>query len=262
MKALDYSLALYKIARYEMLEKLRTQPVEFEQAVDDMASVIRKQGFVVLEDYYTDEKCDAIRKDMDRLHEVNKEKIFVDPTSADKRMFGANLHSELINDFWEDPFLNKIRDYYYQTTDFVGCTLAARIDAVKDNIGSGAGWHRDTIYGTQLKAILYLSDVDEGQGPFQYLSQTHNYSSKLDAIKHCGIRFNQNRLDDDIVNKLLEKDPYELITFTAKKGTLLLVDTTGIHRGKPLTDKFRYALTNYWFVKKMPPHIEALIVKK
>ncbi len=261
MKALEYGMALYKIARYEMLEKLRTKPIEFEKAVDDLSSAIRKQGFVVVEDYYTNEKCDVIIKEIDQLHETYKKEIFVDKTSADKRMFGANLHSKAIAEFWEDPFLNKIRDYYYQTTGFVGCTLAARIDAVADNIGSGGGWHRDTVYGTQLKAILYLSDVSEEQGPFQYLSYTHDYSSKLDAIKHCGIRFDQNRLDGKIVNKLLEKEPYELVTFTAKRGTLLLVDTTGIHRGKPLSDKCRYALTNYWFVKKMPPHIEALIIK-
>ena len=30
-------------------------------------------------------------------------------------------------------------------------------------------------------------------------------------------------------------------------GTLILVDTSLIHRGKPIEDGTRYAITNYWY---------------
>jgi len=261
MVSLEYTKALYKIARYDILEKLRSEPLEFEKTIQDVNAVIRDKGFIVLEDYYTPEKCDSVISDIDNLLVKYNDRIVSDNLSADKRLFGAERHSELINGFFSDPFLNQIRDCYYKTTKFYGCTLGARIDAVKGNLGSGGGWHRDAVYGTQLKAILYLTDVNETNGPFQYLIASHNKSSKLEAIKKCGIGFNQNRLDQAIIDKLVNENAYELVTFTAKKGTLLIVDTTGIHRGKPITEDCRYALTNYWYVNPIPPHIEKLIVK-
>jgi len=190
-----------------------------------------------------------------------KDKIFKDDLSADKRFFGAERHADIINEFFTDEFANQVRNCYYKTSKFHGFTLAARIDAVKDNLGSGGGWHRDTVFGTQLKAILYLTDVKETNGPFQYLESSHNKSSKLEAIKKCGLKFNQNRLDETIVDKLINENSYKLVNFTAKKGTLLIVDTTGIHRGKPITEDCRYALTNYWYANPIPPHVEKLIVK-
>ena len=37
------------------------------------------------------------------------------------------------------------------------------------------------------------------------------------------------------------------ITLTGKAGTLILFDGSLIHRGKPILDGKRYALTNYYF---------------
>ena len=41
-------------------------------------------------------------------------------------------------------------------------------------------------------------------------------------------------------------------TFTAKAGTLILFDSSTIHRGAPITAGTRYALTNYYYP---PSHI-------
>ena len=42
---------------------------------------------------------------------------------------------------------------------------------------------------------------------------------------------------------------YKILTIKAKAGALILVDTSLIHRGKPLQKKKRYAMTNYYFPK-------------
>ena len=39
----------------------------------------------------------------------------------------------------------------------------------------------------------------------------------------------------------------EKITLTGKAGTLILFDGSLIHRGKPVLEGKRYALTNYYF---------------
>jgi len=261
MKAIEYSKALYKIAKYDIMEKLRSMPLEYEQTVKDATDQIKEKGFIVFENYYTNEQCDKMREEVDRLHNTYKEKIWNDNLKADKRLFGGDRKSDLINAFYEDAFINRIRNLYYKTTDVVGCTLAARIDAVKENLGSGGGWHRDSIYGVQLKSFLYLTDVSERHGPFEYVSHTHSQSAKLAAIKKCGVKADQNRLNPEIIEHLLKEEDYNLITFAAKKGTLFIVDTTGIHRGKPIEEAFRYALTNYWYANKIPAHVEEVIIK-
>jgi hypothetical protein len=50
-------------------------------------------------------------------------------------------------------------------------------------------------------------------------------------------------------------------TFFAPAGSLILVDTRGIHRGRPLyKNGERYALTNYYWHKDFPPlHIQKLV---
>ena len=40
----------------------------------------------------------------------------------------------------------------------------------------------------------------------------------------------------------------KITEITAKAGTLILVDTSYLHRGKPLENNSRYALTNYFFL--------------
>ena len=54
--------------------------------------------------------------------------------------------------------------------------------------------------------------------------------------------FNQN-----IVEKILNESPDRLKTITGNAGTMVLVDTSIIHRGLPLEEGIRYALTNYFF---------------
>ncbi len=48
------------------------------------------------------------------------------------------------------------------------------------------------------------------------------------------------------VDKIIENDPDRLKTLTGKAGTLVLVDTSIIHRGIPVKNGIRYALTNYF----------------
>ena len=46
----------------------------------------------------------------------------------------------------------------------------------------------------------------------------------------------------------------KITEITAKAGTLILVDTSYLHRGKPLENNSRYALTNYFFSNKFKDH--------
>lgn len=263
MNIVEYGKALYKIKRYEVLHSFKKQPGQFNQTVESIVQTLNEKGYVVLKDYFSEEQCAAVRDEIDHVLSRKAENIQTDNHNADHRLFGANNASELIDKlFWKDEFLTSIRNCYYEHDDIVGCTMAARIDAQPDNLGSGGGWHRDRIYGKQLKSIAYFSDVSTKQGPFQFLANTHKKSSILDTIAKLNFDAFQDRFTEEELEQIQSIKDYQPITFTGKAGTLLLVDTTSIHRGMPIQEGSRYALTNYWMESTIPPHIEKLIYKK
>ncbi len=262
MNVLEYGKALYKIKRYDVLHNFKKQSKTFETQVESVTNNLRERGYAVFENYFSAAQCEIIRQEINRILVDKKDFVQTDKHDADHRLFGGNNASKSINDlFWNDNFLNAIRDCYYEHNDIVGCTLAARIDAKKENLGSGGGWHRDMIFGRQLKAIAYFSDVTLESGPFQFLDNSHKNSSILETIKQYNFGAFQNRFTNDDIEKLQNDSKYKSLTFAGKAGTLLLVDTTSIHRGMPIQTGSRYALTNYWFESNIPEHIDRLIYK-
>ena len=111
----------------------------------------------------------------------------------------------------------------------------------------------DTFAQKQLKFIIYLSDVSKNNGPFTYAIGSHKIQSKLaDFLKRP--RRNMRRYP-----KYSTKNTIELI---GKLGTLLIVDTSGVHRGKPIEDNSRYALTLYLNKKDFSPSLKKRINDK
>ena len=88
-------------------------------------------------------------------------------------------------------------------------------------------WHRDFDDRHLLKAFLYLVDVDERTGPFEYVpgSQPGGRYADLWAWKPLGVR----RISDEELGKRISSD--QIATFTAPRGTLILCNTSGFHRG-------------------------------
>ena len=121
-----------------------------------------------------------------------------------------------------------------------------------DNYGSGGGWHRDSANRRQLKFIIYLGDVDENNGCFQYLKGSHSISKKLLLAKDNFFFSSKTRFDDNEINNFINRGTFQKVDFTGRKGTIIVVDTSGLHRGKPLTEGNRLALTYYMSDTKLP----------
>jgi ectoine hydroxylase-related dioxygenase (phytanoyl-CoA dioxygenase family) len=94
-------------------------------------------------------------------------------------------------------------------------------------------WHTDNNLqsGKQLVAkhnmpgllfLFYLSDVTTNA--FQYLKDSHKWSSKYD---------HEIYLSDDFIEKNYKKD---ILSFPMKKGSLIICDIHGIHRAEPFQD--------------------------
>jgi Phytanoyl-CoA dioxygenase (PhyH) len=100
-------------------------------------------------------------------------------------------------------------------------------------------WHRDFQDKHLLKAFLYLVDVDEGTGPFEYIPGSAPggpYSHEW-PWRPLGESYPPG-------GAVEERIPAEAIkTFTGPKGTLLFCNTSGFHRGGFATAKPRVLAT-------------------
>ena len=217
-------------------------------------SQIKKYGYYVIPDFFDEEYCKNCILDIDDMLK-NKKEFIREDSAFDYRIFGAEYLSENIKQFADNEFFNKLANAYNSKPTTNAFTLAARIEARDQEFGSGGSWHRDSFL-RQFKSTVYLNDVDESNGPFQLLINSHKLSHTIEDEKTANMDSMESRFDVETVNKLVNKKPDRLKTFTGKAGTVIFVDTSCIHRGSPLKKGVRYALTNYFFERnQITPHL-------
>ena len=176
----------------------------------------------------------------------NKKEFVHQSDYADSRIFGAEELSENIMKFANNKLLNKLANAYNAVPTSNGFTLAGKIETTGHEYGSGGTWHRDS-YFRQFKSLLYLTNVNEENGPFQVVLGSHDAKKISSDSKSANLESMQCTFNQEAVEKILKDEPERLKTLTGKAGTLVLVDTSTIHRGLPLKNGIRYALTNYFF---------------
>ena len=228
---------------------------KFEGREKEMLLEIKKNGYVVIPDFLNEEFCQACIKDIEWMFENKKEFIHEETQYSDTRIFGAEDLSENIKKFANHELLDKLANAYNAVPTCCGFTLAARIKTTGHEYGSGGAWHRDS-YFRQFKSLLYLNDVDENNGPFQIIRGSNTQDRISIDSKAANLEPMQCSFNQEIAEKILKDNPERLITLTAKAGTVVLVDSSAIHRGIPLKNGLRYALTNYFFEKsQMNSHL-------
>jgi len=221
---------------------------------------VDEQGYSVLPSFFDADFCSSLRNEVDQLIASYNDILWVDKYDSDRRIFGANEVSEKIDSFYSNPFISEVTSRYERGRIKSGFTMAARMKWKPNNLGSGGGWHRDDATRKQVKAITYLSDVNENNGPFEYLTGSHKPFDVLKKQWGYDLKFNQNRFSDEVVGEMIKDHPERLHTFLAPAGTVIIVDTRGIHRGKPMKNGSRYALTNYYFLGEVSAHIRKQMI--
>jgi len=201
----------------------------------------------------------CILKDLLEVDNVQKIVEFIDGNlsqasrvDTDRRIMGAERISPLIHDEVSNHSdILKLSEYYLSSSLHLQMTMAAKLEFAVGNLGSGQGWHRDS-YSRQIKSMIYLSDVGHANGPFEYLEKSHMY---INIMRELKLKKEQNkwntytRFSDNFVQEYRQKYNLKAKKICAPKGTILIFDSRGVHRGSPIQDGSRYAVTNY-FIKK------------
>jgi ectoine hydroxylase-related dioxygenase (phytanoyl-CoA dioxygenase family) len=218
----------------------------------DFYDSFNKDGYFVIENFLPEE---------DLLHNINlinkvinkEQHSWNDDMKSDYRIFGFENFSKKIHN--ELSAFDKLFDRHIGGSNKLVSTLMAnRVEFKNGNKGSGGGWHRDSLNRRQLKLMVYLNDVQSNNGPFTYLKGSHKLTCKLNTnILKSSTRFSQSKVSS------LIKNGYQEVELTAKKGTLIIFDSSGIHKGKVIENGTRYAITKYMYRGNIPSNISKLI---
>lgn len=208
---------------------------------------LERDGVSCIQGYWSDRQCQAAQQELDGLMRAQPQCVRRFSNDSDKRLFGAETAGPTIRLFHDDPILKSAGEILGGLKLYNFATLGARIDATAANRGSGEGWHRDA-FGFQFKAIIYLCDVTDENGPFEYLCGSHRaWRAGLDSARGRFPVPPDSRIDSSGMEKMIARGMLKPRRFPAKAGTALLVNTAGVHGGARLKSGHRYALTNYYY---------------
>lgn len=206
---------------------------------------LNKVGICVVEDFYSADFCDTAVRDIEDglvryLDKVQSNQT--EGTSGDFRLFKMENQYATASEFANESVFLSIASEYYGYPMLSHFVLGGKVQFnPNQTTNSGGGWHRDN-RAKQIKTIVYLSDVEEHNGPFSFLPGSNNY----DLPTRDGLG-KATRYDDVVVDTFCKENNIEPFKVTGKKGTVVFVDTSHIHRGLNIESGTRYTLTNYYF---------------
>lgn len=233
------SYILYKIKSLKFLFSLPDKNLDNKDVIN-----LREKGIVVINDFQ------KYYKQIDQLHakianlELNKiianknmlKKTSDDERAKQKKEFKIKItnlfNKESLLNFANNEYIKKIIKQYFGFEPTIR-NISVWIDVPNietQNEVATQIFHRDFDDIKLVKTFLYLNDVDNYNGPFEYIESSH-----LEPWN------NNVELDNKSIIKDFGKS--SLRTVVGKKNTLIIVDTNGYHHGKKLSNGHRLLVT-------------------
>lgn len=223
--------------------------------MDNKLRELNEFGYTILHNYFDKELCNTIKKQIDNIiknvdksmikfkYGMPKDGLFIqyppmrENMGGDIRVFGfEKISNKLLNDKFIFDIVNQYSKNFSQEI-FKCCSIAGKLEYDSNfTKNSGGNWHRDSDF-FEIKVILYLSDVNKDNGPFQIFPNTKKQDIR-DNFSNTRIGKNYPEYINKNINN--KKD------ILGSAGTVIIANTANIHRGMPIKSGFRYSLTNYY----------------
>lgn len=208
-------------------------------------------GFIIFENRLSKDFCFDAINDFEELlqNDIEVEKHY---QGTEKRIFDFEKHKETGKIFKElsDNLILKISAKY----KFKSILAMKNTPLPKNELELGR-WHIDS-FNNQYKLFCFLEDVKENSGALEIIPFTHKwgfkilngifkkeYFSLMDFM--AGDERKYTKLRESFISRLLKKG------LTSEKlhlqeGTMVLCNTSMIHRSSPCKASRRYSLTSYY----------------
>ena len=205
----------YYIFKENLSEDLVNKILDFSLTTPINYSQITKEGNVI-ESKQT--KTYISNKNFSNKHQFNDPEVILGNDVCKSIFFDQNL-LHVANEYFKCKPIVDVLTMWWSTPN----VRTPEIERLKYQSYSAQMFHYDLDRMKFLKFFIYLTDVDESNGPHVYVKESHKKPAFF--IKSDG------RYDDDLIySKFGEK----VVRLTGKKGTVLAVDTRGLHKGNEL----------------------------
>ncbi|MBD2570827.1 phytanoyl-CoA dioxygenase [Anabaena lutea] len=131
----------------------------------------------------------------------------------------------------EQRLLNILENYIGLPIAYHGVQI--RKDFINQSQFSTMLWHRDSEDRRIIKIIIYLNDVGEKQGPFEYVPSSFTSGINFYRLYY---KIHNSGISDEMLNKIVPKSAWKSCTGAA--GTVILADTQRLlHHGTVRTQE-------------------------
>jgi len=213
---------------------------------EELADRLREEGVVSVEGYLEDDTCDKIREEVKQ--KIENDEFEEAPDDVDLMQASHTYLMDRSGGEWDwdngmldifniDETVPETRDIKHD--EFIS-NIIKNADGSRNytpeniniyynrSVTETRGYHADSYEG-QFKAFVYLTDVpDESYGPYSYIKHSHKKTKLRRKVE--GVF---NRARGTHPTNALSYDDEDVVKFTAPKGTLIISDQSGYHRGIP-----------------------------
>jgi Phytanoyl-CoA dioxygenase (PhyH) len=206
----------------------------------DVAAIVDRFGVARIEGFLPGSVVDRVAEETTTLFDEPAEWAHPEPYSVgrsvrvvrrelDKRRYPA------IDDLFAMPWLEDVVARYYCVGYVYGEQFYGILDGVRQQ-HVVQELHYDKVQ--HLKTFFYLSDVDNGTGPFHCVPGSHRYCASLQTENR-----QQRRIPTDAeVRVLPDSFADDAIPVLGGRGTLIVFDSDIAHRACTPTERPRLAI--------------------
>ena len=218
-----------------LLSKLSNQELEKAE------SHLKKEGFVVFENILTPELCEEFIKMSLKIPGITRvmdgekgerKSMYFDRNNPQSVRFDYSasdlVSNEIVQKLISDESIFDFAQRYLGAApilDLVAMWWHTTFSDLADK--QAAQWfHFDMERVKWIKFFFYITDVDENSGPHTFVPKTHSKFGIPSKLRRRGYV----RLADSEVEEYFPVKEWK--EFVGKRGTLIVEDTRGLHKGK------------------------------
>jgi hypothetical protein len=221
------------------------RPPALDETQQRIVNSLRDEGIAVAryDDLFDEPRFAQLEYDIGSfVHDAQEKASSAGPAPAKKGEFivrrflsgeeGAPKTRFSLDNLWlrvgaSEQVLDIVNSYRNEATKvhYVDNWFTIPYSGVEKRIASQR-WHRDPDEEHVVKVFLYLSDVDAGAGPFEYVSGSFS-GGRYGHVWPWGSE-TRHPPEDELYEVVA---PEHRLTLTGPPGTMIFCDTGGFHRG-------------------------------
>jgi hypothetical protein len=222
-----------------------------EGVLDEITNDLRETGFAILDQKVPEGVCDQLREF------ATREEAILLPTgmpgaAVQRAVYDAQhpraviysfenesvLLNSVVQSFLIDPVILSIAQAYLNCEPIADMTELWWSTKFNDRPDGEAAqlYHFDMDRIKWLKFFIYLTDVDHDCGPHSFVAGSHRTGGIPRELRKRGYV----RLEDDEVARYYPAR--DVVEFTAPRGTIIVEDTRGLHKGQHIRHGHRLML--------------------